>query len=817
MSAKFTLVVNREMMMRPATRTVAGDFRAFIDGGFLWSSLAARYRTRTRVASSGAFDESKFFKLYHATKSKSHLEKHLNRNFRTPHTWRTHARLRRAASSAATFSADGASRLYLTAELARAVAEWFANHDIARAILEWNEAGCPAKYPQLMIAGAADDFPLAQFAYNGATPRLAGAPNDNPETVMTTTTPGETARDVETTTADVGDDADDVIVLSDTRAATQLVAKDKTPTADGARTRDADATEARPQSPVAEDTSRRFEIGGEEEGDAVVSSETRRATVANETTMAVGSRAGDADDATGAPVAEAAPRRFEVGGKVASVFERHSRGDADATTETRPDASMMANGEEEAGEARGEEGEDVGDDGDDAVISSDTRRATVADETTMMGGSRAGDADATGSPVAEAAPRRFEVGGKVYEFRPELNTDICLNNKFANAHAFCAHNKKRWENFLSNAHTRQTIRALETRLKMPEGSLIERHSLGRKGPSTVFVHPALFVCLAAWISPEKRMEVASVFERYNRGDANEITEARPDVLVTNGEEEDEAREDAGHDIDETWAQAPDNGIAEVSVDTAPANRTMSLESVDVSLADHLDIDGDVCANVRVARSDANATVGGASTGTGEDVQALINKAVGQVCCYALHYPKLDRRVHLFGTARDIERLSLKTQGIATAYGVRMTFEIVTDDSIDHATSSIQNELVGDPTEIEENVSSTGEIEPIPLATFAREVAVASHTDGDQCENAERTPTSEDGLEREIRREQLLLKLETLKAEKEQKLTEQAASRAEREKYAKLQRSVSSKKRRRDADISDYKSVSKKGKNKTVLF
>ncbi|KAK3243756.1 hypothetical protein CYMTET_46591 [Cymbomonas tetramitiformis] len=121
------------------------------------------------------------------------------------------------------------------------------------------------------------------------------------------------------------------------------------------------------------------------------------------------------------------------------------------------------------------------------------------------------------------------------------------------------------------------------------------------------------------------MEVASVFERYNRGDANEITEARPDVLVTNGEKEDEAREDAGHDIDETWAQAPDNGIAEVSVDTAPANRTMSLESVDVSLADHLDIDGDVCANVRVARSDANATVGGASTGTGEDVQALINK------------------------------------------------------------------------------------------------------------------------------------------------------------------------------------------------
>ncbi|KAK3269352.1 hypothetical protein CYMTET_22215 [Cymbomonas tetramitiformis] len=441
------------------------------------------------------------------------------------------------------------------------------------------------------------------------------------------------------------------------------------------------------------------------------------------------------------------------------------------------------------------------------------------------------------------------------------------------------------------------------------------------------------------VKGKKRMEVASVFERYNRGDANEITEARPDVLVTNGEKEDEAREDAGHDIDETWAQAPDNGIAEVSVDTAPANRTMSLESVDVSLADHLDIDGDVCANVRVARSDANATVGGASTGTGEDVQALINKvrniateefyfwdsnlqvfrwredmyidvtayfhsigkrmdnflstkqttaliseynerddikpdevikkyllgnrghphvfvhpsffvhvmkwakkssdnsnrttlesnvrdklaaiengtvevrtpsgfidvltdtevievkhisswkqAVGQVCCYALHYPKLDRRVHLFGTARDIERLSLKTQGIATAYGVRMTFEIVTDDSIDHATSSIQNELVGDPTEIEENVSSTGEIELIPLATFAREVAVASHTDGDQCENAERTPTSEDGLEREIRREQLLLKLETLKAEKEQKLTEQAASRAEREKYAKLQRS-----------------------------
>ncbi|KAK3289346.1 hypothetical protein CYMTET_3245 [Cymbomonas tetramitiformis] len=128
---------------------------------------------------------------------------------------------------------------------------------------------------------------------------------------------------------------------------------------------------------------------------------------------------------------------------------------------------------------------------------------------------------------AEAVPGRYEVNGRVYEFRPELNTDVCLNNKFANAHTFCANNNKRWENFLKTERTKNVIRELELSLEIPEGSFIERHFFGRGGHPTIYVHPSLFINLAAWISPAKQADACLVYERYNRGDvtlAKEIIE-----------------------------------------------------------------------------------------------------------------------------------------------------------------------------------------------------------------------------------------------------------------------------------------------------
>ncbi|KAK3279555.1 hypothetical protein CYMTET_12567 [Cymbomonas tetramitiformis] len=167
------------------------------------------------------------------------------------------------------------------------------------------------------------------------------------------------------------------------------------------------------------------------------------------------------------------------------------------------------NGEEED-HAREDAGHDTGHDTDET-------RAQVSDIVE----------EAIEAVGAEAVPSRREVKGKVYEFRPELNTDVCLNNKFANAHTFCANNDKRWENFLKTERTKNVIRELELSLEIPEGSLIERHFFGRRGHPTIYVHPSLFINLAAWISPAKQADACLVYERYNRGDvilAKEIIE-----------------------------------------------------------------------------------------------------------------------------------------------------------------------------------------------------------------------------------------------------------------------------------------------------
>ncbi|KAK3274331.1 hypothetical protein CYMTET_17485 [Cymbomonas tetramitiformis] len=167
------------------------------------------------------------------------------------------------------------------------------------------------------------------------------------------------------------------------------------------------------------------------------------------------------------------------------------------------------NGEEED-HAREDAGHDTGHDTDET-------RAQVSDIVE----------EAIEAVGAEAVPSRREVKGKVYEFRPELNTDICLNNKFANAHTFCANNNAHWNDFLRNKRTQDIIQELEARLEMPEGSLIERHFFGRRGRPTIYVYPTLFICLAAWISPAKQVEAALVYERYSCGDvtlAKEIIE-----------------------------------------------------------------------------------------------------------------------------------------------------------------------------------------------------------------------------------------------------------------------------------------------------
>ncbi|KAK3252021.1 hypothetical protein CYMTET_38662, partial [Cymbomonas tetramitiformis] len=249
---------------------------------------------------------------------------------------------------------------------------------------------------------------------------------------------------------------------------------------------DADATtEARPDAVV---------MNGEEEDHAREDAGHDTGHDTDETRAQVSDIVEEAIEAVGA---EAVPSRREVKGKrmeVESAYERYRRSNANATTEARPIA-MVTNGEEE------ESARDVT--GYDAIE------------------------EWTQAVSAEAVPGRYEVNGKVYEFRPELNTDICLNNKFANARAFCANNNKRWENFLSNERTKNIIQELEARLEMPEGSLIERHFFGRRGRPTIYVYPTLFICLAAWISPAKQVEAALVYERYNCGDvtlAKEIIE-----------------------------------------------------------------------------------------------------------------------------------------------------------------------------------------------------------------------------------------------------------------------------------------------------
>eukprot|EP00854_Cymbomonas_tetramitiformis_P011122 gene11122-13144_t len=113
-------------------------------------------------------------------------------------------------------------------------------------------------------------------------------------------------------------------------------------------------------------------------------------------------------------------------------------------------------------------------------------------------------------------PGQFECNGKTYEYQSELKTTICLSNKYADAHAFCKNNKKRWEIFLED--NQYMITYIQARLMMPDGWLIEQHHLGHGGPPTVFVHPALFLCLAQWISSAKHAEVALVYMRYSKAD-----------------------------------------------------------------------------------------------------------------------------------------------------------------------------------------------------------------------------------------------------------------------------------------------------------
>ncbi|KAK3289815.1 hypothetical protein CYMTET_2746 [Cymbomonas tetramitiformis] len=116
------------------------------------------------------------------------------------------------------------------------------------------------------------------------------------------------------------------------------------------------------------------------------------------------------------------------------------------------------------------------------------------------------------------AQNRFERNGKVYMFEADMNTTICMNNRYADVFAFCAKNNKHWKHYMENKHTQETIEELEIRLGVDKGSLIERHHMGRGGHPTVFVHPALFLCVAQWISPAKHAEVALVYQRYSEGD-----------------------------------------------------------------------------------------------------------------------------------------------------------------------------------------------------------------------------------------------------------------------------------------------------------
>ncbi|KAK3249140.1 hypothetical protein CYMTET_41403 [Cymbomonas tetramitiformis] len=153
----------------------------------------------------------------------------------------------------------------------------------------------------------------------------------------------------------------------------------------------------------------------------------------------------------------------------------------------------------------------------DTVVNADPV-ATVAIDDTDDVDEEIVTLNAARAAVTTLAPGQFERNGKVYEFLPAINTTVCLDNKYTDVHAFCASNGRHWWKYVENVHARNTIEELEIRLGVDKGSLIERHHMGRGGHATVFVHPALFLCLAQWISPAKHAEVALVYMRYSEGD-----------------------------------------------------------------------------------------------------------------------------------------------------------------------------------------------------------------------------------------------------------------------------------------------------------
>ncbi|KAK3245944.1 hypothetical protein CYMTET_44517 [Cymbomonas tetramitiformis] len=422
--------------------------------------------------------------------------------------------------------------VHVTPELAEFVARFATAHDVAEAIKTWVADGCVARNPELAVGRARatgnlgkaadvsartvendDDAGVAvegSPATNNDRVRIGSHNNisDAPagETIANPAVPSFDTTDVADPNAVTTDNSD---VFADFAFTANTVKSRKLTTESGLKQTERGTTSTFVDLVNSDATADEVMVDATEPPSLEKAIDTTNTvTNANAATTA----AFDAANAPGDEIVTPNAARATVTTLLPSQFE------PDATVNADSVATVALRERSDTEVAAGVDVDDAIDSDDDELMHNMQTVPTVA----MDDADAAEDVIATPNTARATettlAQNRFERNGKEYEFVPAINTTVCLDNKYTDVYAFCASNGKRWRKYLENVHTRETIEELEKRLGVSKGSLVQHHRMGRKTHPTAFAHPALFLCLAQWISPAKHAEVALIYMRYSESD-----------------------------------------------------------------------------------------------------------------------------------------------------------------------------------------------------------------------------------------------------------------------------------------------------------
>ena len=282
---------------------------------------------------------------------------------------------------------------------------------------------------------------------------------------------------------------------------------------------------------------------------------------------------------------------------------------------------------------------------------------------------------------------------------------------------------RRFQKMKENKATKMAIFAMETLHGLKSGDLIKGYHMGKGGPSAKFVHPYFFVFALRWcrMDSDYILKFCTKYAASYSKFTNMILDGLQNYQTCNDQEEVRVRDSLAATLDGTVEIVTSSGKIDV------LTTTEIIEVKTVSLWKH---------------------------------------AFGQICSYAVHYPDHRRRVHLFGSKQDYERLKPAIEQTAKILGVHTTFEDVP-------------------------MQTTLPVQPILPATTGltmRALECGSHTE--ECNSSTLQHTSDYNsnfvptktIDALLAHEKKLLDLETLRTARERQLTAQAALRAERQTY-----------------------------------